>query len=397
MPRPSVDEQIEILKRRCERIVPEADLRKKLDAGRPLRVKLGLDPTAPDITLGNCVPLKVVRQFQDWGHKAVVIVGDYTARVGDPTGVNATRPVLSEEQIDANAKRFHEQIGSVVRTDPDAMEVRYNGEWLRDLSFADLIRLASKRSVSQVLEREDFRKRLDDGTDVRLHELLYPLVQGYDSVMVRADVEMGGADQLLNNLVGRDLQKDAGQEPQVVVVTPLLVGTDGSAKMSKSKGNAISPTDPPGGDGGIFGKIMSLPDEAMAMYYRLLTDVDEEDFGSEISNHPRNAKARLAKLVITEFHPEAAAEAAEKSFMTATHGGIPDDVDSKQVGPGPHGLASLLVEVGFASSTSEAMRLVKGGGVKLDGEKATDPRAEVTVAEPIVLQAGKRKFVRLVP
>jgi tyrosyl-tRNA synthetase len=395
---PSVDEQIAALGRRCEKILTEGDLRAKLETGRPLRIKLGLDPTAPDVTLGHCVPLKVIRQFQDWGHKAVVIVGDYTARVGDPSGRNSLRPVLSGEQIDANATTYAQQIGKVIRTDPDALEVRYNGEWLAPMNLVDVIRLAGQKTLAQVMEREDFRTRYEAGTEIHLHELLYPLLQGYDSVAIEADVEMGGSDQLFNNLVGREFQQAEGQSPpngQCVIVTPLLVGTDGRIKMSKSKGNYIAVTDPAGGDGGMFGKIMSLPDAAMEMYYRLITDVPEAEYRSLIAGNPRDAKVNLAKLVITEFHDAAAADDAEKQFMTVTHGGIPDDVADRQVGPGPHDLVPLLVGVGFAKSNGEAMRLIKQGGVKLDGEKVSDTKARLTVDAPVVLQAGKRKFVRL--
>ena len=395
---PTPDEQIAALRRRCERILTEDDLRAKLKQGRPLRIKLGLDPTAPDVTLGHCVPLKVIRQFQDWGHKAVIIVGDYTARVGDPSGRNSLRPVLSGEQIDANAKTYAEQVGKVIRTDADALEVRYNGEWLAPMNLVDVIHLAGRKTLAQVMEREDFRTRYEAGTEIHLHELLYPLLQGYDSVAIEADVEMGGSDQLFNNLVGREFQQAQGQSPpagQCVIVTPLLVGTDGKIKMSKSKGNYIAVTDPPGGDGGMFGKVMSLPDDAMEMYYRLVTDVPETEYKGLIASSPRDAKGKLAKLIVTEFDNAAAADDAEEQFMTATHGGIPDDIDEKQVGPGPHAIVPLLVTVGFCQSNGEAMRLIKQGGVKLDGEKVAESQAEIAIDGPKVLQAGKRKFVRL--
>src|SRR5688572_28825398 len=272
---PTIDEQIQVLKRRCERIIPEEGLRAKLkhsaETGRPLRIKLGMDPTAPDVTLGHAVPLKVVRQFQDWGHKAVLIIGDYTARVGDPSGRNTTRPVLSGEQIDANARTYVAQVGKILRTEPEHLEIRFNGEWLAKMNLVDIIKLAARKSVAQVLAREDFANRFKEAVDIRLHEILYPLLQGWDSVMIDADVEMGGSDQLFNNLVGRDFQKDERPDDplagQVVIVTPLLVGTDGHVKMSKSKGNYIGVTDAPSGQDGMFGKIMSLPDGVMEMYY----------------------------------------------------------------------------------------------------------------------------------
>src|SRR3954468_13898920 len=240
----SIDEQLAALSRRCERIVPEADLRAKLkrsaETGRPLRIKMGMDPTAPDVTLGHAVPLSIVRQFQEWGHKAVIIIGDYTARVGDPSGRNELRPMLSGEKIDENAKTYVAQVGKILLTDAEHLEVRYNGEWLAKMNLVDVIKLASRKTVAQVLTREDFSKRYADAVDIRLHEIIYPLLQGWDSVMIDADVEMGGSDQLFNNLVGREFQKEEGKEGQCVIVTPLLVGTDGQAKMSKSKGNYIA-------------------------------------------------------------------------------------------------------------------------------------------------------------
>ena len=400
----NADQQIAVLSRRCENILTESDLRAKLatsaETGRPLRIKLGMDPTAPDVTLGHCVPLKVIRQFQEWGHTAVLIIGDYTARVGDPSGVNTTRPMLTPEQIDANAATYVEQIGRVLLTGDQHLEIRRNSEWLGKLDLGEIIQLAARKTVAQILDREDFKTRYEQQREIGVHEFLYPLMQGYDSLAVEADVEMGGSDQLFNNLVGRDFQQKEGQSPpngQCVIVTPLLVGTDGKMKMSKSKGNYVAVTDPAGGDGGMFGKIMSLPDEAMAMYYRLLTDLPESDYQSEISNSPRDAKVRLAKLVIAQFHPDAAAETAESAFMAATHGGVPDDIETHPVAPGPHGVVALLVQLNFAASNGEAMRLVKQGGVKLDGEKVADAKAEITVTSPIVLQVGKRKFARLTP
>src|SRR5438105_6210681 len=260
----SIDQQITALARRCERILTEGELRRKLaksqSSGKPLRIKFGMDPTAPDVTLGHTVPLRVIRQFQEWGHKAVVIIGDYTARVGDPSGRNELRPMLSGETIDANAKTYVAQIGKVLLSDPEHFEVRYNGEWLAKMNLVDIIRLAGRKTIAQVLQRDDFAKRYAAGTDIHLHEVLYPLLQGWDSVCIDADVEMGGSDQLFNNLVGREFQKEEDKDPQVVIVTPLLVGTDGHVKMSKSKGNYVAVTDPPGGQDGMFGKIMSIPD-----------------------------------------------------------------------------------------------------------------------------------------
>ncbi|MEM8872854.1 MAG: tyrosine--tRNA ligase [Planctomycetota bacterium] len=381
-------DQIETLRRRCERIVSEDELIKKLGyaakSGKQLRVKLGMDPTAPDVTLGHCVPLKVIRQFQDWGHKAVLIIGDATAAVGDPTGVNTTRPLLSPEQIAANAETYIAQVGKVLRTDDDALEVRRNSEWLGQMDLTQLIKLAARKTVAQVLERDDFKQRYESNTPIGLHEFIYPLLQGWDSVAIDADIEFGGNDQLFNNLVGRDFQQQEGKAPQVVIVTPLLVGTDGALKMSKSKGNYIAVTDPPGGDGGMFGKVMSLPDELMAQYFTLLTESEQHDGES-----PRDAKVRLAKLIVTEFHDAAAADDAEKQFMTATHGGIPDDIPTASA---TGNILDVLVKVGFCRSKGEARRKINEGGVRVDGEKVADIDATVSGG---VLQLGKKKFVRL--
>ena len=398
---PSIDEQIRTLNRRCERIINEQDLKRKLqragETGKPLRIKLGMDPTAPDVTLGHAVPLRVIRQFQEWGHKAVLIIGDYTARVGDPTGRNKTRPHLSGEEIDANAKTYVSQVGKILLTDPAHLELRYNGEWLGKMGLVDLIKLASRKTVAQVLAREDFAKRYTDGIDIRLHEILYPLLQGWDSVMIDADVEMGGSDQLFNNLVGREFQQEEGKEGQVVFVTPLLVGTDGKDKMSKSKGNYIAVTDPPGGQSGMFGKIMRLPDELMESYYTLLTDLSPEQFRPLIEGNPRDAKVNLAKQIITWLHSEDSARQAEEEWNRIQQGaGIPDDTPEVTVGAGPHKLAPLLVKAGLASSNSEANRKLREGAVHLDDVKVTDFQREYTIDHPVVVRLG-RKFAKLKP
>ena len=354
---PTIDEQLRLLSRRCERILSEADLRRKLEksaaTGRPLRIKLGMDPTASDVTLGHAVPLKVIRQFQELGHKAVLIIGDYTARVGDPSGTNTTRPILSGEQINANAKTYVAQVGKILLTDPDHLEVRWNGEWLGAMNLIDLIKLASRKTVAQMLERDSFKDRYARGSEIRIHEFIYPLLQGWDSVIIHADVEMGGSDQLFNNLVGREFQVEEGKEPQVVMVTPLLVGTDGVMKMSKSKGNYIAVTDAPGGPDGMFGKIMRLPDELLKNYYTLLTDLAPEEFNARIEKSPRDAKAALAKIIITWLHDAAAADAAEAEFVKATHGGIPDDIPTLEISAGPQKLAPLLVKAGLAPPTAK--------------------------------------------
>ncbi|MGB7157162.1 MAG: tyrosine--tRNA ligase [Tepidisphaeraceae bacterium] len=402
-PSPSIDEQLRILSRRCERIVPEADLRKKLErsakTGKPLRIKMGMDPTAPDVTLGHAVPMRVIRQFQDWGHKAVIIIGDYTARVGDPSGRNKTRPPLSGEEIDANAKTYVAQIGKVLLTDSDHLEVRYNGEWLGKMGLVDIIKLASRKTVAQVLTREDFAKRHAEGVDIRLHEILYPLLQGWDSIAIEADVEMGGSDQLFNNMVGREFQQEEKPDDalagQVIIVTPLLVGTDGVKKMSKSLGNYIAVTDPPSGQDGMFGKIMSLPDALMESYYQLVTDEPMDAARAQIETNPRDAKIALAKHVITWLHSNDAADAAEAEFKKVfSNKGVPDEMPEFQVGPGPHKLAPLLVRAGLASSNGDAIRKMKEGAVQIDGVKVTDFQRELTLDKPLVLKLG-RKFARV--
>ena len=405
---PSIDEQLRILARRCERILSDADLRRKLErsakTGKPLRIKMGMDPTAPDVHLGHAVPLSIVRQFQDWGHKAVIIIGDYTARVGDPSGRNKTRPPLSGEEIDANAKTYVAQIGKVLLTDEQHLEIRYNGEWLARMNLVDIIKLASRKTVAQVLTREDFAKRYAEGTDVRLHEILYPLLQGWDSVAIDADVEMGGSDQLFNNMVGREFQQEEKPDDplagQVVIVTPLLVGTDGVKKMSKSLNNYVGLTDPPSGQTGMFGKIMSLPDALMESYYQLLTNEPMDAARQRIATNPRDAKIALAKQVITWLHNADAADAAEaefkRLFVDRDKNAVPDDIAEFAVGPGPHKLAPVIVTAGLASSNGEAIRKIKEGAVSLDGQKITDFQKEYTFDKPVVLKLGRR-FARVKP
>jgi tyrosyl-tRNA synthetase len=397
----TIDQQIAALSRRAERILSEEELRKKLErsskTGKPLRIKLGMDPTAPDVTLGHAVPLSIVRQFQDWGHKAVIIIGDYTARVGDPTGRNELRPRLDPAQIDANAKTYVAQIGKILLTDEQHLEVRHNGEWLGRMTMMDVISLLARKTVAQLLAREDFHERFSKQVDIHLHELMYPLLQGWDSVEIDADVEMGGSDQLFNNLVGREFQKEQGKEPQVVIVTPLLVGTDGHVKMSKSKGNYIGVTDPPAGEGGMFGKIMSLPDTVMESYYQLLTDLPMDAVRGQIKSNPRDAKIALAKQVIARMHDQSAADAAEAAFIKQfSKKEAPDEMPEFQIGPGPHKLAPVIVTAGLAASNGEAIRKIKEGAVQLDGERVSDFQREYTFDKPTVLKLG-RKYARVKP
>ncbi len=397
----SIDDQLLALARRAERILSEQDLRAKLkkshETGKPLRIKLGMDPTAPDVTLGHAVPLSIVRQFQEWGHKAVIIIGDYTARVGDPSGRNELRPMLSGEKIDENAKTYVIQVGKILRTDPEHLEVRYNGEWLAQMNLVDIIKLASRKTVAQVLTREDFAKRYQEGTKIALHEILYPLLQGWDSVMINADVELGGSDQLFNNLVGREFQIEENPgDPlagQVVIVTPLLVGTDGHVKMSKSKGNYIGVTDAPGD---MFGKIMSLPDALMDSYYTLLTHLPAEEYKPLIAANPRDAKVKLAKYIIAWLHSTEDADAAEAAFIKQfVKKDIPDDMPEFAVGPGPHKIAPLLVTAKLSASNGEAIRKVKEGAVYFDGEKILDFQKELTLEKSVVVKLG-RKYARLI-
>jgi tyrosyl-tRNA synthetase len=396
----SIDQQLEALSRRAERILSENDLRAKLKksaaTGKPLRIKLGMDPTAPDVTLGHAVPLSIVRQFQEWGHKAVIIIGDYTARVGDPSGRNSTRPVLSGEQIDANAKTYVAQVGKILLTGPEHLEVRFNGEWLSTMNLIDIIKLAARKTVAQILTREDFATRYKDGVDIRLHEILYPLLQGWDSVAIQADVEMGGSDQLFNNLVGREFQKEENPTDslagQVVIVTPLLVGTDGHVKMSKSKGNYIGLTDAPSD---MFGKIMSLPDALMDSYYTLLTDLPPAEYQPLIASSPRDAKVKLAKQIITWLHTPADADAAEAAFIKQfVKKDVPDEMPEFAVGPGPHKIAPLLVTAKLAVSNGEAIRKIKEGAVYLDGEKLIDFQKNITLTQSAIIKLG-RKYARL--
>ncbi|MDQ3991641.1 MAG: tyrosine--tRNA ligase [Actinomycetota bacterium] len=391
-------------------VIPRDELAHKLERaaaeGRELRVKLGIDPSAPDIHLGHAVVLRKLRTFQDLGHTAVLIVGDFTGRIGDPSGRSETRPMLSPDELDANARSYFEQVGRVL--DMERAEVTRNSEWLAPLTFADVARLASSVTVAQLLERDDFAARLREGIPISLQEFLYPLLQGYDSVAVRADVEMGGTDQTFNLLVGRALQRAHGMEPQVAFTMPLLAGVDGTRKMSKSYGNQVGLAEPPEEQ---FGKVMSIPDEVMAEWFRLCTglgpdEVDAVERGlADGTLHPGEQKRRLAREIVRLYHGEEAAGEAEDRFdrVFRAHE-IPDDVPeaavpSEAVEGGRVYLPKVLVATGLASSNSEARRLLEQGGVRLDGEQITDPNAEVSAADLAgkVLQVGRRRFVRLAP
>ncbi|MCE5324832.1 MAG: tyrosine--tRNA ligase [Planctomycetaceae bacterium] len=394
-----LQDQVNVLVRGCEAVYTRPELVQRLAAaaaaGRQMRVKLGMDPTAPDIHLGHTVVLRKMRQFQDLGHKAVLIIGDYTARIGDPTGVNTTRPMLTPEQIEVNARTYLDQAGKILDTSPDRLEVRHNGEWLAELSFADVLRLAGQMTVAQMLERDTFAKRYKANTPIGVHEFLYPLMQGYDSVVIQADVELGGTDQTFNNLVGRDLQKAYGQPQQLVMIMPILVGLDGVEKMSKSKGNYIAVTDSPKD---MFGKVMSIPDTLMANYFTLLTDMPAEDIKTATDaakTHPRQAKADLGRRIVAQYHGSAAAQAASDEFdRVFAQKDVPADMPPVEVTAAIN-IIELIVKAGFASGTSEARRLITQGAVSIDEAKIAQIDAVVDPKDGAVLKVGKRRFGRI--
>ena len=395
-----IAEQVKLLKRGTVEVYREDELAQRLTeaakAGRPLRAKLGMDPTAPDIHLGHTVVLRKLRQFQDLGHKAVLIIGDYTARIGDPTGQNTTRPMLTAEQIKANAQTYFEQAGKVLDMSPDKVEVRFNSEWLADLRLADVIKLTASMTVARMLERDTFEIRYKKGDPIGVHEFLYPLMQGHDSVAIHSDVELGGTDQTYNNLVGRDLQRMAGQPAQIVITMPILVGLDGVQKMSKSKGNYIGVTDSPTD---MFGKTMSIPDNLMDNYFTLLTTVPAAEIQTLVDpakTHPKQAKVLLGKRVVEQFYGKDAADAAAAEFdKVFAQNQRPDEMPDVEVSSEPIMVSKLLVGCGLIESGGEAKRMVKQGGVRINDEKIDDPNLEITPAEGMVVQVGKRKFARL--
>ena len=386
------------IKRGAEEILVEEELIAKLKEGRPLRIKLGMDPTAPDIHLGHTVILNKLRTFQDLGHEVILLIGDFTALVGDPSGKNATRPPLSEEAIKINALTYAEQAFKIL--DPARTRIEYNSTWLKELGATGMIKLAAKQTVARMLERDDFKKRYANGQSIAIHEFLYPLLQGYDSVALKADVELGGTDQKFNLLMGRELQKDAGQPTQCVLMMPLLVGLDGVKKMSKSSGNYIGVHDAPND---MFGKIMSISDELMWSYYELLSTrplAEITQFKADIAANklnPRDVKIWLAKELIARYHDEAAAEAAHNDFTQRfSKNAIPDEMPEVTVAAPAEGIAvgNLLKEAALVETTSEALRMIKQNAVKRDGEVVADGKLLVT-AGTAVWQVGKRKFARI--
>jgi len=388
---------IDRLKRLCSDLVTEEELVKRLDetrqGGAPLRVKFGIDPTFTAVHVGHAVPIRVLRLFQELGHLPVRIIGDATARLGDPTGRNDQRPALSAEQVEHNSGTYLEQIGRILDLSPGACEVRRNSEWFGGMDFFDGLRLAAHGTVARLLERDDFQKRIEQKLPVHMHEMMYPLMQGWDSVQVRADVELGGNDQLFNLHMGRQLQEREGQRPQVCFTTPLLLGTDGR-KMSKTYGNHVPLT---AAADEVFGKVMSLSDDMMPQWFRMLTGLGDEQVGEVLAGHPRQAKVRLGREVVAWLHDEAAGEAAAAEFdRRFQKKELPTEIPERALPAGARALPNLLKEAGLASSTSEARRLIQQGGVKLDGEVRDDPKTEVEVGpEALLVQVGKRRFARL--
>jgi tyrosyl-tRNA synthetase len=394
----SVREAMRVTLRGCDELIPRADWLAKLaraeQTGVPLRIKLGLDPTAPDIHLGHTVVLNKMRQLQDLGHQVIFLIGDFTSMIGDPSGRNTTRPPLTREQIEANAQTYYAQASLVL--DPTKTEIRYNSEWSDPLGARGMIQLAAKYTLARMLERDDFTKRHRAGVPISIHELLYPLMQGYDSVALKSDLELGGTDQKFNLLVGRTLQAEYGQEPQCILTMPLLEGTDGVEKMSKSKNNYIGITEPANT---MFAKLLSISDELMWRYFTLLSFRSEAEIARlraevEGGRNPKDAKVMLAREVTTRFHGAAATDAAEADFELRARGGVPDDIAELTLHGAPLAIGALIKQAGLAPSTSEALRLVDQGGVKVDAAAVTDRGLRLPVGTYVV-QVGKRKFARV--
>lgn len=394
----SVLEALAIAKRGVDELLIESEFAQKLaraeQTGTPLRIKLGLDPTAPDLHLGHTVVLNKMRQLQDLGHTVIFLIGDFTSMIGDPSGRNITRPPLTRAQIEENAKTYFSQASLVL--DAERTEIRYNSEWSDPLGARGMIELSAKYTVARILEREDFTKRFKAGTPISVHELLYPLMQGYDSVALRSDLELGGTDQKFNLLVGRELQKDYGQEPQCILTMPLLEGLDGVEKMSKSKGNYVGITEAPNT---MFAKLMSISDDMMWRYYDLLSFrsiAEIAQFSKEVEEgaNPRDIKVSLAQEIVARFHSKQAADDALADFNNRARGGIPDDIPALEVSGAPLGIGQLLKQTNLCASTSEALRMVEQGGVRIDGAVISDKALKVA-SGTFVLQVGKRKFARV--
>lgn len=390
-------EALDIIKRGASELIPEDLLVKRLAEGRPLRIKAGFDPTAPDLHLGHTVLLNKMKQFQELGHEAMFLIGDFTGMIGDPTGKNATRKPLTRDEVIENARSYEEQIFKIL--DPQKTRVLFNSSWMNAMSPADLIGLAAKHTVARMLEREDFNNRYKGGQPIAIHEFLYPLIQGYDSVAMKADVELGGTDQKFNLLVGRQLQEVYGQNPQVVLTMPILEGLDGVQKMSKSLGNYVGITDAPDD---MFGKLMSISDELMWRYMELLSaapmsEIEGWKVACAEGANPRDYKVRFAQEMIARFHDQAAAGRALENFEARFKQGlVPEDLEEIRLSlpQGGYPIANLLKDLGLTQTTSEAMRMIQQGGVKMDGEKIEDPKLVIKEAKVLILQVGKRKFAK---
>jgi tyrosyl-tRNA synthetase len=389
-----IGQAIQTIRRGCDELIVEEELAKKLAGGRPLRIKLGLDPTAPDLHLGHTVVINKLRDFQELGHQVQFLIGDFTGLIGDPTGKNQTRPPLSREAILANARTYSEQVFKIL--DRERTQILFNSEWSDKLGAEGMIRLASRYTVARLLERDDFSKRFKGGQPIAVHELLYPLMQGYDSVAMKADVELGGTDQKFNLLVGRELQKDYGQEPQCILTMPLLEGLDGRDKMSKSLGNYVGIAEAPQD---MFGKLMSISDELMWRYVELLSFQSAETtarWRQEVreGRNPREVKVAFAREIVARFHGRPAADAAQQEFdQRFRHGVLPDDMPEKTVHE--TGIVKLLKEAGLVPSTNEGARMIEQGGVRVNGEKVSDKALAFKSGETLVVQVGKRKFARV--
>jgi tyrosyl-tRNA synthetase len=393
----SVDEALDLIKRGAEEILVEAELKTKLARGKPLRIKAGFDPTAPDLHLGHTVLINKLRQFQDLGHEVLFLIGDFTGMIGDPTGKNATRPPLTRDAVIENARTYEQQIFKIL--DPENTLVMFNSSWMSAMNTAELIQLAAKHTVARMLERDDFNKRYTSGQPIAIHEFLYPLIQGYDSVAMRADVELGGTDQKFNLLVGRELQRHYGQESQVVLTMPLLEGTDGVNKMSKSLGNYIAINDAPEE---MFGKLMSISDELMWRYFELLSFRPMSEiagFKREISEgkNPRDIKFLLCDEIVARFHGQDAARKAQETFIARFQkGAMPEDMpEITLTAPNGIAIANLLKDAGLVDSTSDAIRQIKQAAVRIDGERVEDPKLEIAAGNTHVYQVGKRRFARV--
>jgi len=398
---PSLNEQLDLIRRGTAEIIPEEELASKIEKsikGKvPLNVKLGCDPSRPDLHLGHSVVLRKLRQFQDLGHTAILIVGDFTGMIGDPSGRNKSRPSMTLEETRQNGESYFKQASKILSTKD--LKIVYNSDWLGNMNFEDVIKLASKYTVARMLERDDFEKRYGSGEPISVHEFLYPLAQAMDSVAIKADIELGGTDQKFNLLVGRDIQREYQLEPQVILTMPLLIGTDGVEKMSKSLGNYIAITDPPDE---MYGKTLSIPDTLIYDYFVLTTDVPEPELKTiknqleSQSVNPRDLKRRLAREIVTLYHDQEAAEQAEKNFdKIFVRKETPEEIEEVTLGRGELVIFQLLVEIGAAKSNGDARRLVNQGGVTIDGTKVADPNARLRVDTPFILKVGKRKFYKI--